>query len=108
MKKLTIALMVSLFSITAWSATLITCDGMTNSNRTLLLAIQNEKLLQVRVQTEGSGTRAFAVNQISTNENSSFYTMLGTTNIVEIQNTVLRLDGGWLNIGHEKFACDSN
>lgn len=107
MKKMTLALLVSVFSLSASAATFITCDGITSSNRTLMLAIKDAQLLQVRVQTAGSHPRAFAVNSISEDDNNSFYSIAGSSDIVAIQNSVLLLDGGLVNIGAEKFVCEA-
>lgn len=109
MKKLMITLFAFFFSFSAWSYTLINCDGITMSNSNLLLAIDNEQLLQVRIQaTAGSHPRALITNLVSKNQNSSLYSIAGSPEIMEIENSVLRLDGGFLRIGEQRFTCDSN
>lgn len=106
MKKMTLALLVSLFSVSAFSATFVVCDGI-NTGRNLVLAINDAKLVQVRVQTEGSHPRAFAVNAISSDDNMSFFVLAGTSEIVEVRNSVLLFDGGLVNVGDEKFVCEA-
>lgn len=107
MKKITFALLISLFSLSAWSTTFVTCDSVTGSNRTLSLAIKDARLFLVNVQTAGSHARAFAATAITTDGDTSFYALSGSPAILEVQNSVLQLEGGLLNIGEEKFVCEA-
>jgi hypothetical protein len=108
MKKLILALALSLASVASYSAQLTTCNGVTNSDRTILLAINDAKIVQVRVQTNGSLPHVLIAHTASTNAVSTLFTIMGVNDIMEVENTVLALNAGWLRLGSEKFECEAN
>lgn len=110
MKTIFINLMILLLSLPAFSASLVTCDGLTNSDRTLILAIRETKLVQVRVQTQGSLPHALIATLLSTHGNTSIYTIMGMgpVEILELENSVLRLEGGKAEMAGDRFDCASN
>lgn len=109
MKKITLVLFASLFSLSAWSYNMVACDGITMPNSSLLLVVDNEQLLQARIQTSASThPRALVTNLISSNQDSSFFSVAGSSVLLEVENSVLRLEGGLLNLGDKRFVCGAN
>jgi len=108
MKKTLLAITISLFAMSSYANTLVTCEGTTNPDRTLILAIRNGKLLQLRVQNQGSLPRVLMTNVISANANTTIYTIMGSIDLLELQNSVLSEGSGEARMAGERFNCFEN
>ncbi len=105
MKKSIIALALVLSPLAALAGSTVSCDGV-DSDKTLSLFINQQKIVQVRVQAQGSLPHAFAVHEVRTNSNTSIYSMSGSAELLEVQNSVLNQQGGWLRLGSKRFECN--
>lgn len=83
MKKSIIALALVLSPLATLAGTSVSCDGV-DSDKTLSLFINQQKIVQVRIQAQGSLPRAFAVREVRTNSNTSIYSMSGSAELLEI------------------------
>ena len=108
MKKSMIALALVLSPFTSFAAATISCQGVEDADKTVILFVNQQKIVQLRIQTQGSIPKAFAVREVRTNANTSMYSLSGVADLLEVKNSVLNEQGGWLRIGSKRFECDSN
>ena len=108
MKNLIFALALVLSPLTSFSATSVSCQGINEPDKSLVLYINGQKLVQVRVQTQGSLPKAFSVREIRSESTTSTYSMSGGAGLLLVENSVLNNQGGWLKMGSKRFECDSH
>jgi hypothetical protein len=108
MKKLILALTISLFAVSSYASSLTICEGITGSDSTLTLAINGGKLIQLQIRNQGSLPHALMTNLISTNAHTSIYTIMGTIDQLHLDNSVLQQGPGEARIGSERFDCLAN
>jgi hypothetical protein len=108
MKKTLLAVSLSLVTISSYATSLVTCEGITNSDHSLILGMRDGRLLQVRVQAQGSLPHVLLVNLISSINHTSLYTITGSMDKLEIANSVLREEGGQAIMAGEQFNCAAN
>lgn len=108
MKKTLLALSLSLFAISSFASSMMTCESMTGSDSTLILAVNGGKLVQMRVQNQGSLPHVLMTHLISTNNSTSIYTIMGSADQLQLDNSVLREESGQARVGDERFDCLPN
>ena len=105
MKKSIIALALVLSPLATLAGTSVSCDGV-DSDKILSLFINQQKIVQLRIQAQGSLPQVFAVHEVRTNSNTSIYSMSGSADLLEVENSVLNQQGGWLRLGSKRFECN--
>ena len=103
-----IIFILSMTTLASSSPATISCSGLSNPDLSMTLFILDGSLRQIRLNEDGSFPRAFGINKISENETSAFYSLLGTIYTLEIQKSVIELNGGWLTLDRERFNCEAN
>ncbi len=106
MKKMLAILTLILAPTLALAGSNVTCDGVSDPNITLILIVKNAKILQMRAQPQGSLPPSFGIRFARDNGRSSLYTVSGVGGFLEVQNSVLRNEGGWLTFAGERFECN--
>lgn len=107
MKKLIFSIVIlSAFNVFAGLPTF--CQGLVDANKTLLLFMSGTKITQVKVQTQGSLPKVFGATEVNRQDLTTIYRLSGVPGLVEVQNTVLNGQGGWLSIGSNRFDCEAN
>ena len=106
MKKILVALTLILSPSLSFAASTITCDGISNPSITVILVVKNGKILGMRSQPAGSLPPSNGIRLARVKAQSSLYTVSGVGGFLEIQNTVLRNEGGWLTFSGERFECN--
>lgn len=107
------ALILSLMSFTFLTVSahaeysMVNCDSIRGTNRSLTLVVVNQDVKQVRVQTNGSRQRALIPNKIL-NQNIdgvTLYTVVGLSGFMEVENKVLEGNGGIVKLADDEFSC---
>lgn len=106
MKKILTTLSLILAPTLAFAGSNVTCDGVSDSNITLILIVKNAQILQMRAQPPGSLPPSSGVRLARNNGRTSLYTVSGVGGFLEVQNSVLRNEGGWLTFAGERFECN--
>ena len=107
MKKTLITLSLILAPLASFAGIRINCSG-TSSDDSLLLFINNSKIVQVRVQTQGSFPKTFGAQQVSEHSNSALYRLSGFPGLMEVEKDVINGQGGWIRLKGNRYSCDSN
>lgn len=100
----TLALMLS--PILSLAGSTVTCDGVSDPNITVIVYINNAQILQMRAQPQGSLPPSSGVRLARNNGQTSLYTVSGVGGFLEVQNSVLRNEGGWLTFAGQRFECN--
>lgn len=104
MKKILATLTLILAPTFSFAASTVTCEGVTN--KTVILFVNGSKIVQMRVQSEGSLPKGFATQLVRIQANTSLYTVSGVGGFLEVQNTALNNQGGWLTFAGQRFDCN--
>ena len=104
-----ISLLVLSFLLTplsSFASANVAChDQMTTD---VVLFINNSKIVQVRVQRQGSLPNVFSAQEVRELGDSMLYSVSGAAGLMEVKKSVLENQGGWLKFNGQNFDCDSN
>lgn len=108
MKKLTALLLLILAPNLSFASSTIACQSLSGEDRSLILLVKNDKVFQLRIQSQGSLPKVFKTNKIRNNGKVSVYSVVGTASLLEIQNSTLDGQGGSAKFSGQRFECNSN
>ncbi len=108
MKKLTALLLLILSPNLSFASSAITCQSLSGEDKSLLLLVKNNKVVQLRVQSQGSLPKVFKTNSVRNNGTVSVYSLVGSSSLLEVQNSTLDGQGGRARFSGQRFECDSN
>ncbi|MBY0517069.1 MAG: hypothetical protein K2P81_09185 [Bacteriovoracaceae bacterium] len=85
----------------------VSCDSIRGTGNMMLLVIANKELKQVRVSVGGSMPRALLINRIHGQSipDVTLYTVSGSSELLEIQNSVLDGIGGYVKLAGDELSC---
>ncbi len=106
MKNTFLILSIIFTPLASFAGFTVNCDG--NSNRSLLLYINNSNITRVQIQTDGSLSKVFGAQLVSIRGDSVVYKLSGLSGLMEVEKDVLAGEGGWLRLESQNFNCDSN
>ena len=109
MKKLTAILLITLSPVLSLASTAsISCQNLTGDDKSLVLFINDSKVIQLKVQSQGSLPKVLKAHEIRNDGTISLYSLVGHSALLEIQSKVLDGLGGRAKFSGERFECDSN
>lgn len=87
--------------------TMINCDSIRGTQRSLTLVVFNQELKQVRVLSNGSRPRPLIPNKLINQniEGVTLYTLVGLPGFLQVENKVLEGNGGLIRLDSDEFSC---
>ncbi len=107
MKKLLLTVSLILAPLSSFAGKKVNCDG-SSSNDSLLLFINNSKIVQVRILAEDTFPKTFRAQLVSEQSNTALYRLSGFPGLMDVQNEVINGQGGWLRLQGYRYFCDAN
>ncbi len=107
MKNLTVILILILLPALSLAAS-ISCQSLSGDDKSLVLLVNEHKVIQLKIQQQGSLPKVLKANEIRNDGSASVYSIVGSSALLEVQNTIIDGQGGRAKLAGQRFECDSN
>lgn len=83
------------------------CESILGNNQLLQLIIFNKDVRQITIQTPGHLAKPFITTRVlqQNNENLTLYTVSGLDGFMQVENSVLHNENGYVRFSHDEFYC---
>lgn len=86
----------------------VSCQSLSGDDKSLVLLINDNKVVKLKIQSQGSLPKVLTANEIRNDGSVSVYSISGNSALLEVQNTVIDGQGGRAKLAGQRFECESN